>query len=128
MALDYLFECRFSDGTILKQTQADVSTTDVTKSAFYDVLQGVPVVFSISNGTHLYTVDLGDGHFEIDGIRFFIHGNRPEGDCTYRLIYFRRHHHNTSQGGGRSHSVEYHIGWQTTIAGENYQQTISLVD
>ena len=37
--LAYLFTCRFQDGTVLRQTQDDVSQVDSARSAFYDVVQ-----------------------------------------------------------------------------------------
>jgi hypothetical protein len=128
MALTYLFECLFTDGTTLKQTAEDVSKTDPTKSAFFDVVQrkNDVVSFGINNKQHSYVVDLRDGHFEIDGVPFKVHTELPQENCIFRLIYFRRHQQNTTLGGKSSHTVVYHIGWQTTVDGKNYQQTISV--
>jgi len=130
--LAYLFECHFKDGTFIQQTQEDVSSVDPTKSAFYDVLQRIDdvLVFGIVNGSHVYVVDLRDGHFIIDDVPFEVNTGKelPTTDCEYRLIYFRRHRHTVTMGYSdvEEHTVDYHLGWQTTIDGENYQRTISV--
>lgn len=130
--LAYLFECHFTDETVLFQTQDDVSTLDPTKSAFYDALQRADeiAVFGIVNDEHTYAVDLRDGHFEIDGIPFVVHSGDelPTTDCTYRIVYFRRVRQSVTMGYTEMASVdtEYHIGWQTTIDGKNYQKTIAV--
>jgi hypothetical protein len=128
MALAYLFECHFEDGTILFQTPTDVSSIDSSKSAFYDVsLRLAEVeVFGLVNNEHTYAVFLKDGHFEIDGVPFELTSGD---DCipvgtAFRLVYFRRHRHQF--GGVEDHLVTYHFGWQATINGKNLQRTISL--
>ncbi len=134
MALAYLFECHFSDGTILQQTEEDLSAVDPTRSAFYDVAQRLDdvEVFGLFNDDHTIVVDLRDGHFEIDGLPFKVVGQDelPEGDHKFRLIYFRRHRHTVAMGEGLpeelAHTIEFHVGWQTTIDGKNYQQTIAV--
>jgi hypothetical protein len=131
--LSYLFECHFNDGTILQQTQEDVSSTEPTRSAFFDVIQRLNDVqlFGVYNDVHTAVVDLRDGHFEIDGVVFTISGDElPEGDHELRLIYFRRHRHTLAMGeipDELKHETEYHIGWQTTVEGKNYQRTIALL-
>jgi hypothetical protein len=126
MTLKYLFTCHFSDGTTIRQSAEDVSQLDPTKSAFYDVSHRLKdvVKFVLSDGQHTCAVDLTDGHFEIDGFSFYAHEELS--DAEYRLIYFRRHQHNRAMGRVDAHSVEYFIGWQTTIDGKNCQETISL--
>jgi hypothetical protein len=136
MALAYLFECHFKDGTVLQQTQEDISTIDPTRSAFYDVLQRKNdiEVFGIFNDHHTYAVDLRDGHFEIDGAAFNISPNDSfsyKEHHDYRVIYFRRHQHTVVTGADSSddlfHTITFHIGWQTTLSdGSNVQQTISV--
>ena len=127
--LAYLFECHFTDGTVYQQTPEDVSVTGVG-SAFTDVMQRIDEVevFGIVNDEHTYAVDLVDGHFEIDGVPFNVHAEQLPPDCKYRLIYFRRHRHTITMGYSdmEEHTVEYHIGWQTTVDGKNYQRTISV--
>jgi hypothetical protein len=125
MTLSYLFTCQFKDGTTIKQTSEDISKTDPTRSAFYDVVQRLPDVskFSLANGQHTCAVDLTDGHFEIDGFPFRTHEDLLG---EYRLIYFRRHQHKRALGGPDAHSVQFFIGWQTTVDGKNIQSTIMV--
>lgn len=143
MQLKYLFECHFKDGTMLQQTEADVSTIDPERSAFYDVMQRADdvMVFGIYNETSTYAVDLRDGAFEVNGCRFFIPTTVPQAvlitatdsdpkaelqnllfepapDQKYELVYFRRHHHVSIMGQSItptdiSHTVQYHLGWKT---------------
>ena len=129
----YLFTCRLNDGTIIQQTQEDVSQEDTTRSAFFDVVQRIEDVetFSIKkyDAPHNYMVDLRDGHFEIDGIPFQVSSEELPGEAKFRLIYFHRHQHRVVQGqvmSGNGASIRYHIGWQTTIDGKNFQSMISV--
>lgn len=131
--LAYLFECHFSDGTAIVQTPEDISSIDPTRSEFFDVLQRTEDIesFGIYNNENTYAVDLRDGHFEINGIPFEVHGDDELpvdiNQCKLRLIYFRRHRHTVTLGlDGEEHDVAYHVGWQTTIDGKNYQRTISV--
>ena len=128
--LAYLFECHFTDGTILQQTPEDISQIDPTRSAFYDVMQRNDdvMVFGLVNDEHTYAVDLRDGHFEVDGVPFEIHGQDVlPNDTKYRVVYFRRVTHTITQGYSIVESIiKYHIGWQATVDGKNYQQTIAL--
>ena len=134
MGLKYLFECHFNDGTMLHQTQEDVSKIappEENKSAFYDVMQRINdvIVFGIVDEKHTYVVDLRDGHFEIDGMAFTIHDKEDlPPDAVFRLIYFRRRVEQVTMGyvQAQSSSMKYHLGWQTTVDGKNYQKTIAV--
>jgi hypothetical protein len=116
--LTYLFLCRFTDGTTLQQTQEDVSTIDSTRNAFYDVTQRLAEVETFTligqNGRHhSFSVNLCDGHFEVNGVAFHAQTDQLPGEAKFRLIYFHRHQHKVIQGQamtGDSSSVEYHIG------------------
>jgi hypothetical protein len=130
----YLFEAHLSDGTLIQQTPEDISTTDPTRSSFYDVQQRIDDVefFGIYNEHNTYTVDLSDGHFEVNGEPF--NAGDPQvqlpTDAKFRLIYFRRNKLNFAANcegmEQTSHEVSYFIGWQVTVDGKNYQQTISV--
>lgn len=131
----YLFTCRFTDGSTIQQTIEDLSAKDDTRSAFYDVVQRMDEVetFTIINRdaprTHTYMVDLRDGHFEVDGVPFEVSSEELPGEAEFRLIYFHRHQHHVIQGQtmtGNEDVVRYHIGWQTTIDGKNFQSMISV--
>lgn len=130
--LAFLFECHFTDGTMIQQTPDDISSADPSRSQFYDVLQRLNEVqsFGIYSDLHTYAVDLRDGHFEIDGTPFTLPCDElPEGHADFRLIYFRRHTHTQTLGQETTeedHQIAFHIGWQTTYNGRNYQRTISV--
>ena len=132
MPLKYLFEAHFRDDSVVEQTQDDRSATVEGKNAFYDVLQRISEVqtLSLTDGEIIASVDLTSGLFSLNGFTF------QAGDPSipnlknatgFRLIYFKRHRHHFSQDGTeQGHEIEYHIGWQTTIDGKNYQQTIAV--
>lgn len=154
--MKYLFECHFNDGTVLQQTEADVSTVDSTRSAFYDVMQRSAdiIVFGIYNDQNTYAVDLRDGSFLVNGAKFSVPAKvvvatlvtatdcdpkaelqsldfEAQPDQKYELVYFRRHSHVTVMGASDvpeelSHRVEYHLGWSTLVDGTEVRQTICV--
>jgi hypothetical protein len=124
--LKYLFTCAYKDGTTFKQTPDDVSITDPKKSAFFDIRQDDVALFWLE-GEHTYLVDLTNGLFAIDGVFFQAGEDLPIENPVRRLIFFRRHtHHFNLEHDELGHFVRYFIGWQTTINGKNYQQTITV--
>lgn len=127
--LTHLFQCIMNDGTVIQQTQDDISTTDPTRSAFYDVKQRLSdvVCFTLTGHDHVYSVSLRNGHFLFDNVEFDARPDGvPEDHSDYRLIYFRRHYHTVVQGQETNHRITYYIGWQTTINGKNFQQIIGI--
>jgi hypothetical protein len=128
--LKYLFAAQFNDGAMMYQTHDDVSELDKTKSKFYDVLQKekeVPLIaFALQGEGNQYTVDLRDGHFEINGVPFFLHEDPAE---NIRLVFFRRHTHDfNADSEEENHTVEYYIGWQGNkpVTGENVKHLINI--
>ena len=135
MKLSYLFECHLNDGTLIQQTEEDVSKTDPTRSAYYDVVQRKAdvVAFGIYNDDHTYAVDLHDGHFEIDGVAFNVMAGDPglADDQTLELVYFRRHIQTMVLGAvaiEEESPVEYFIGWKTTIKAQPVEGEDSAED
>jgi hypothetical protein len=130
--LRYLFVATFKDGSVIKQTQEDKSPTTPGKNCFYDVLQRMPEVRTfefIGNGVRA-GVNLETGHFSMNGATFLasdpsLIANLNDID-GFRLVYFKRHRHTLSNYTEVSHGIEYHLGWQVTLDGKNYQQTIAL--
>ena len=147
--MKYLFECHFNDGTVLQQTEADVSTIDPTRSAFYDVMQRKDdvIVFGVYNDVNTYAVDLRDGSFLINNAKFTIPIDVdtevkdadgiisvrkepfvPATDQKFEVVYFRRHRQLTVVGAALpeelTHEIEFHIGWSTQVNGEELRQTI----
>jgi hypothetical protein len=134
MSLKYLFNAEFQDGSVINQTQEDVSSLDPKRSQFYDVLEKdkeVPIKrFELfGDGTSLI-VDLEDGHFDLNGVSFDCHETLPEDKPERRLIFYRKHTHNFNlvedEPKEKEHIVEYCIGWQATIKGKNYKETVTI--
>ena len=126
--LSYLFEAETVTGQIIKQTPEDVSTTEPTKSAFYDVLQHKIKRFSLIGNGKTYTVDLTDGHYEINGE--MVYPKTPPGRPIYDLIYYRQVQQRINVGPNSETAltplVRYFIGWQTNIRGKNYKWELGV--
>lgn len=123
------FEADLDDGTTYIQGDDDLSIDTEGKNAFYDILQRLDKVvrFHIvkGNGTR-YTVDLTDGHFEVNEVPFVIHDQFYEPKGKLKLIFFKEMHRNALLGGTvhEDGSVEqkmeeqepycnrYFIGWE----------------
>lgn len=122
--LKYLFTATFADGSTIEQTPEDVSARDPIRSCFFDVLEtgrerGL-VAFVLRGDGHEYGVDLRDGHFEIDGVKFFMH-EKPE--AGYELIFFRQHTHSFNLNQEEiAHEVVYRMGWK--VAGDQQTQRV----
>lgn len=129
--LQYVFRCRFRDGTWIFQTPEDVSATDPTRSAFYDVAQRISEVefFSITNGRETLAVDLRDGRFEVNGVKFSA-GNPaspiPDG-TAFELVYYRRRREHFTAGLEHVGSdCDYCFGWKAEFNGTIEMVTISV--
>ena len=132
-ALKYKFGCKFSDGTIYNQTPDDKPIFSETGSSFTDVVKRIDdvVLFWIySEETDIIAkVDLTTGLFAINDIPFVASDPSQQfpHNTKFRLIFFRRHRHTSNVALEElAHEIEFHIGWQCTINGKNYQQTIAL--
>lgn len=114
--LKYLFAVMYKDGSIYRQNAEDVSVKDKTRSCFFDVRQDEVETFTlIGNGQ--FTVYMNDGHFEVNGVPFFMHDSGL-GLKDFRLIFYRQHEHKFNINGNGtkeqlSHDISYCIGWQT---------------
>jgi hypothetical protein len=125
--LKYYFKCEYKDGSIFEQNEEDVSLTDPKRSAFFDIRQKDVARFWLEGNGHKYLVDLTTGLFEIDGNLIHVGEDLPAIDPVRRLIFFRRHAHQFNLDHEEvGHFVRYFIGWQTTINGKNYKQTIAV--
>ena len=137
MKLSYLFECHFKDGTVIQQNEADVSSVDPGRSAFYDVMQRKDdiVVFGLFTNTsqeNAYAVDLRDGSFVVNGAKFSIPKEictpvlttatdcepeasiqsipfEPTEDQKYELLFFRRHRHVVVMGQDMADDLSHQI-------------------
>ncbi len=137
--MKYLFSVYFSDDTTLHQTPEDVSGVDPLRSAFFDVARRISevVTFQLHNNQHSYTVDLRDGHFEVDGVPFHAQpvaspqALPPEG--KYELIYFRdvtRHFNvepDEAQPQAAGVTIGFRFGWKYTVLdGRTWTQTLVI--
>ena len=126
--LNYLFEAHLKDGSVIRQTQADVSTANPAKSAWFDVLQRADDVACLmlvrQNGAAHHpaalVVHLLDGIFEVGGARFyalpFSAQDRPLTGGKFRPQYFRRHSLNMLNG--TELPTGFAIGWEYVIDGK----------
>lgn len=141
--LTWLFEAMFLDGSVLRQTSDDVSGIDPIRSAYYDVLQRLDELEKFTlwevKGVilhHSVSVDLTDGHFEVDGFPFEaapVSANIIPAGGRYQLLYFRDHQQDTVvtfKEGTRTdemagHRMAYRLGWEYfSPDGQKYIQTI----
>lgn len=133
--IKYPFFAQFKDGSSYTQNSSDIPQIAYNGSAFTDLKDRLNDIewFGLLNpeGKAFAKVSLINGLFELNGILFKAQNPKTSNfpiDTEYRLIYFRKVTRNFNIGTKQelSISIEYHIGWQTTIDGENYQQTISV--
>jgi hypothetical protein len=131
----YLFEADFSDGTTYIQGDADQSIDTPGKNCFYDVLNRLHdvVAFHLVGEGHRYSVNLLDGHFEIDGLRFQAGQDQFEPVNGFTLIRYLRTREaitlNRETGEEVSHEsdTDFIIGWQAKDEkGKNHQQVITI--
>jgi hypothetical protein len=129
---DYLlFVATFADGSQIFQNAEDVGQCE-GKNCYFDVLQkelDVPLICFVRGGEGYPTigVDLRDGHFEINGIPFFLH-EEPLKD--FRLFQTR---HVTARrampfNAPPEDSLEhgYILGWETEYQGEIVKRVIKI--
>ena len=127
--LKYLFEAKYKDGGVYTQTQEDKSILHEQGSCYTDVKQDELKTFTLVGAGHSYSVDLEDGHFEVDGVSFFMHEMPLK---NFRLIFWRRHRQSQvvrlkdHKITGTSEEIVYQIGWQSTLAGKNYQEVMNI--
>lgn len=132
--LEYLFIAETINGTIIKQTPDDKSLLDpINRSTFYDVLHCESPIkkFSLIGKGHVFSIDLTDGHIEIDGKYFYT--QKPPEHSLLSVIYYRQVQQKIgNEVEVRPDGVEevrkilkpitrYFIGWQTNYKGKNYK-------
>jgi hypothetical protein len=128
--MKYLFKALFENNEIYEQNPADISIINPEKSCFFDVLEKQKsnklLAFALyDKENNEYLVDLRNGQFEINGKRIKLHEEDFLSD--FRLIYFRKNTITFTQGIDKTNnSVEFCIGWQTTVNGINYKKTVFI--
>ena len=110
MPLKYLFRAVFSDGSTIEQTQDDVSTTDKTKSAWFDVLNRIGDVrtFLLVSDSSTVSINITPGQKLV-----------YEREVTQRL-------HITKDGQTKSTTVVYCVGWESVVDGESIRQVVRV--
>jgi len=117
--LKYLFAVKYKDGTFYEQNKEDVSNTDNKRSCFFDVKQDEVEYFCLSDEQTAFIVNLLDGSFFVNDVKFFMH-DTGEGLKDFRLIFYRQHEHDFNIGMKETaHRIKYCIGWQTNDANGN---------
>jgi len=131
----YSFTATYEDGTSVtldhNLDSDDFSKLTTGGSRFTDVLtkekESKLVSFVLHNNEISAGVDLRDGHFEINGVPFFLHRPDMEVLTDFRIIYFRtvQRTYNQQSGEESGSILGYSIGFQTNNSkGENVQKTI----
>ncbi len=126
--LKYLFVAVYNDGTHYQQTPEDVSLTKRGGSAFSDVDHTRLVRFFLASETNSVSVDLVDGHFEINGVPFRLH-NEDDGFKDFKLHYWRQVTRNFEVGSRpipKDVSVIYKIGWECEKDGVTHKRVIEI--
>ena len=126
--LDFIFIAELFNGTIYKQTPADISLTTPGRSAYYDIKDTKIKRFSLVGKGHIFTIDLETGNLEVDGNK--IYTKRPPERSELRLIYYRQVQQHMQVGIEQDKmltpTMRYYIGWQTTVNDKNYKFEIGL--
>lgn len=126
------FEATFKDGTTYVEREDDTSEDTKNKNSFYDVLKRIKDVKSFSIvGDNTYSVNLIDGHFEVDGVPFIIHDQFFEvTEGNIELVYWKEMRQEFNQELETIHRYvnRYFIGWKTINNGgkKGIQHTIAI--
>lgn len=142
MSLKYLFTALYSDATQFSQTDADISTRDPKRSAYYDIDHDRLVAFALKLNSkdkfEEYTVDLRTGEFFFNGLSVSnVLFNKDDQEYSFtaappglklRLIYFRKNSITFNTPNSiTSKDTSYLLGWQaTTPGGENVKRIIQI--
>lgn len=120
--LDYLFIAELANGSIYKQSPDDKARFTVG-SSFSDIANQPLKKFSLVGKGHIFTIDLLDGHLEIDGRKLYPPTEVLAG-AKLRLIYYRTVTRSVligPDGKPLPPTVKYVLGWQYDLGGKNYK-------
>jgi hypothetical protein len=125
----YKFQATYKDGSTYTKNDEDVSIQDPLRSCFYDVKQDELRTFFLFNDDVTYSVNLEDGHFEVNGVPFFMHADKFL--KNYRLIYYIvTQEHITLSKDKEEHvtgDVVFQLGWQANDStGKNIQRVMEI--
>lgn len=86
--LDFLFIAEDYNGTLYQQSPDDRPRFSPSGSSFTDVLKMHVKKFSLVGKGHMLTIDLTDGHAEMDGR--MIYPEKAPSKYPLKLIYYRQ--------------------------------------
>lgn len=127
--LDYLFVAELADGSIYKQSPDDKARFHDWGSSFTDIADQKIRRFSLIGKGHIYTIDLVDGHLEVDGNKLYPPKEVLPG-ADLKLIYFRQVTRDFivgDGGGAQKPKIKYILGWQYNKFNKNYDWQLSIV-
>jgi hypothetical protein len=116
--LDYLFIAETIDGSIIKQTPDDKAKFSSVGTMMTDLMKEHLKSFSLVGKGHIFTIDLKDGHFEVDGNKIYS-PTIPPSNADLRPIYWRQVTRSIGADGSEIPKIRYIIGWQYTLNGKN---------
>lgn len=145
LKLKYLFTATYKDGSVYQQTPEDKSIKDPEKrNCFFDLDVSKLAKFTLKEvGGGLFkkgnefSVDLIDGHFEVNGVSFYMPQEVKTPMNGFKLIYFINNQIHTDvtyekksgdvvNTGNQRHERRWLIGWQCTVEGKNYQEVMQI--
>jgi len=132
--LKYVFKANFLDGTTYSQNWEDEPVIADHGSSFTDIVDRLDQIetFELYDvfGDFKCSVNLTNGTFQVQDTPLAVKNPKikipPE--TQFKLIYFRQVSimFNLPNNEEVGHNVQYNIGWQVTVDGENIQQTIAI--
>lgn len=133
-SLKYLFTAEFKDGTWYRQSSDDSPRIADHGSSFTDITSRLDDISSfnltsVADPSQFVAVDLRNSSFVVNGLRFTAQdpSRMPPTGAVFHLVYFRQVTRSLNTLiKEEAVQVVYHIGWQTTVDGEEYRQTIAL--
>lgn len=170
LELRYIFVAQFNDGTEYVQNEEDVSSRNKKRSCYSDLCvwpkgqkdptigpDGLTIIrddiraFQLEGPNNsIYTVDLLDGHFEVNHAPFIVPGELIPDEAKpakLKLVYFRRRQQHqrvqlelvaedkagkvlgtkTTFIGEPTQNCAYHFGWSFEFEGKKYERTIVVI-
>ena len=121
----FIWEAELLDGTIIKEI--DSAGKEHLFQEVIDILDKVKIL-TLSWNDKFASVNLINGHFDINGTDLGFKGISDLENVKYKLIYFKRVKQILSTSGtDKIDNIKYHLGFQVNIDGKNYQR-ILLID
>ena len=125
MENEFDWSAELTDGTIIKEIDCEGK-----EHLFKEVLDNIDKLktLTLSWEDKFATVDLTNGHFNINGEDVAFGGLSDRTGVKYRVIYFKRVRQTMSTDLRHKgvKNIKYHLGYQITIDGKNYQRILQI--